>query len=75
MHMALFHASLNLFSPGDLDARRQEIVEVLVYGASAIILIAVSGRHVDAGHPRATRLSLDVALHPQACAHDSFFRS
>jgi membrane protease YdiL (CAAX protease family) len=55
----LFHASLNLFSPGGLDARRQEIVEVIVYGASALILIAVLGRHLGAGHSRSTRLSLD----------------
>jgi uncharacterized protein len=55
----LFHASLNLFSPGGLDARRQEIVEVMVYGASALVLIAVLGRHLGAGHSRSTRLSLD----------------
>jgi membrane protease YdiL (CAAX protease family) len=55
----LFHASLNLFSPGGLDLRRQEIVEVIVYGASAIILIAVLGRHLGAGHSRSTRLSLE----------------
>jgi len=55
----LFHASLNLFSPGGLDPRRQEIVEVIVYGASAIILIAVLGRRLGAGHPPSARLSLD----------------
>jgi hypothetical protein len=31
----LFHASLNLVSPGGLNPRRQEIVEVIVYRASA----------------------------------------
>jgi membrane protease YdiL (CAAX protease family) len=56
----LFHASLNLFSPGGLDPRRQEIVEVIVYGASAIILIAVWGRNLCAGHPRPARLSLEA---------------
>ena len=55
----LFHASLNLFSPGGLDPRRQEIVEVIVYGASAIVLIALLGRHFGAGHSRSARLSLE----------------
>lgn len=55
----LFHASINLFSPGGLDPRRQEIVEVIVYGASALILVAVLGRHLGAGHSRSTRLSLE----------------
>ena len=55
----LFHASINLFSPGGLDPRRQEIVEIIVYGASTIVLIAVLGRYFGAGHSRSTRLSLD----------------
>ena len=56
----LFHASLNLFSPGGLEPRRQEIVEVIVYGVSAIILVAMLGRHLGAGHSRSTRLSLEA---------------
>lgn len=55
----LFHASLNLFSPGALDPRRQEIVEVIVYGASALIVAAILGRHSSAGHSRSARLSLE----------------
>jgi membrane protease YdiL (CAAX protease family) len=55
----LFHTSLNLFSPGGLEPRRQEIVEVIVYSVSAIILVAVLGRHLGAGHSRSTRLSLE----------------
>ena len=55
----LFHASINLFSPGGLDPRRQEIVEVIVYGASAIILIVIFGRNLGAGHSRVARLSLE----------------
>jgi membrane protease YdiL (CAAX protease family) len=55
----LFHASLNIFSPGGLPFRRQEIVEVIVYGASALILIAIFGRQLGAGHSRSARLSLE----------------
>ena len=55
----LFHASLNLFSPGGLDPRRQEIVEVIVYGASALVVAATLRRRSSAGHSRSTRLSLE----------------
>lgn len=55
----LFHASLNLFSPGGLDPRRQQIVEVIVYGASALVVAASLRRHSSAGHSRSARLSLE----------------
>ena len=55
----LFHAALNLFSPGGLEWRRQEIVEVIVYGVSALILAALWLRQSNAGHSPSTRLSLE----------------
>ena len=55
----LFHASLNLFSPGALEPHRQEIVEVIVYGASALVVAASLRRRSSAGHSRSTRLSLE----------------